>query len=269
MVFINPIDEWWATGEFYEQLGEPFYLSANKLESDYAPVRFARELKLFRRFCRQGNVLDVGCSTGAFLYQLKTRFPGDYEVAGIDVSGPALDYAEQKGIRVLRESFLTTDFKGETFSAVTFWAVVEHLLEPRAFLAKAVSLLKPSGYCFILVPNFRSLAVRLLGKKYRYIFPQHVNYFTLATLRKFIAAEPSLRLVATTSTHFNPIVIAQDWRRGSEFVSDEERAKLLKRTTGYKQNPALKPVKLVLAGVEKFLGAINLADNIVVIAQRR
>jgi hypothetical protein len=80
MVYANPVDEKLVTGEYYDQLANPFYLSPNKLESDYSPVRFERELKLFRRFCRRGSVFDVGCSTGAFLYQLKTRFPGDYEV---------------------------------------------------------------------------------------------------------------------------------------------------------------------------------------------
>jgi 2-polyprenyl-3-methyl-5-hydroxy-6-metoxy-1,4-benzoquinol methylase len=269
MIFANPIEQGWASGAFYGNLAEPFYLSADKLESDYAPVRFARELKLFRRFCREGSVLDVGCSTGAFLYQLKTRFPDAYRVSGMDVAGPALDYAEQKGIRALRESFPDADFKGETFSAITFWAVIEHLLDPRAFLAKAASLLQPSGYCFILVPNFKSLAVRLLGAKYRYIFPQHVNYFTLSTLKKLVATQPQLRVIASTSTHFNPIVILQDRKSTGGFVADEDRAKLLKRTTGYKQNPALQPVKLALSGVESFLGATNLADNIVLVVQRR
>jgi len=268
MIFANPIDEGWATGAFYGQLAEPFYLSADKLESDYAPVRFARELKLFRRFCGRGSVLDIGCSTGAFLYQLKTRFADAYQVSGIDVAGPALDYAEQKGVRVMRESFLSIDFKRETFSAVTFWAVIEHLIDPRAFLAKAVSVLQPSGYCFILVPNFQSLAVRLLGSKYRYIFPQHVNYFTLATLKKLVAAEPQLRVVYSGSTHFNPIVIVQDRKSSGGFVSDEQRAKLLKRTTSYKQNPILKPVKLGLQGIESLLSKLNLADNIVLVVQK-
>jgi 2-polyprenyl-3-methyl-5-hydroxy-6-metoxy-1,4-benzoquinol methylase len=186
----------------------------------------------------------------------------------MDVAGPALDHAEGKGIRVNRESFTVAEFGGETFSAVTFWAVMEHLTNPRAFLAKAASVLKPSGYCFILVPNFHSLAVRLLGSKYRYIFPQHVNYFTESTLRKFVETETGLRVLHYASMHFNPIVIMQDWKRGGRFVSDEERARLLRRTTSYKKNPALKPMKWTLSGVETVLGAMNLADNIVVVAQR-
>src|SRR5256885_4874401 len=70
MVYANPIELELASGKFYDRLGAPFYLSPNKLESDYAPVRFERELRLFRAYCQGGTVLDVGCSTGAFLCQL-------------------------------------------------------------------------------------------------------------------------------------------------------------------------------------------------------
>jgi 2-polyprenyl-3-methyl-5-hydroxy-6-metoxy-1,4-benzoquinol methylase len=268
MVFASPIEEEFITGVFYDQLANPFYLSPDKLQSDYAPVRFERELKLFRRFCSRGVVLDVGCSTGAFLFQLKQRFANDYQVTGIDVSGPALNHAEQKGIPVLREPFLTADFAGRRFSAVTFWAVIEHLANPRDFLSKTSAVLEPGGVCFILVPNFRSLAVRLLGKKYRYIFPQHVNYFTVRTLKQLVASRPEFEILHIGSTHFNPLVIARDWKRPRDFVPDEERAQLLKRTTAYKQNPAMKPVKSAIALVEKVLGTLTMADNLTIVLRK-
>jgi 2-polyprenyl-3-methyl-5-hydroxy-6-metoxy-1,4-benzoquinol methylase len=268
MVYTNPIEETLATGQFYDQLAKPYYLSPDKLQSDYASVRFERELKLFRQLCPNGHVLDVGCSTGAFLFELQRRFPKQYEVLGIDVAGPALDYAESKGVPVCRESFLTNDFKSSHFRAVTFWAVLEHLANPKGFLARAAAVLEPAGFCFILVPNLQSLAVRLLGAKYRYIFPQHINYFTAATLRALVSREPSLRLVYSGSSHFNPLVILQDWKRGEVLVSDEERAKLLKKTTAYKQRRGLKPVKLALSAVEALLAKCNLADNSVVVVQK-
>lgn len=269
MVFASPVEEDFLTGNFYDQLANPFYLSPDKLQSDYAPVRFERELKLFRRFCGKGTVLDVGCSTGAFLFQLRHRFAGQYETTGIDVSGPALDYAEKQGTTVLREPFSAEDFRGKTFSAVTFWAVIEHIAEPREFLSRAASLLEPGGHCFILVPNFRSLAVRLLGQKYRYIFPQHVNYFTRNTLQKLVAGESDFQIVHAGSMHFNPIVILQDWRKPRDFVPDEERAKLLKRTTAYKQNPLMKPVKFGISAIEKLLGCFGLADNLTVVLRKK
>jgi len=269
MLFANPVEAKYVEGAFYDRTAAPYYLSPDKLESDHAPVRFARELRLFRRFCRRGRVLDVGCSTGAFLQQLQKGFGTDYTVLGTDVSGPALAYAESRGVPVRRGPFLEHDFGAQHFAAVTFWAVLEHLAEPRRFLEKAAALLEPGGHCFVLVPNFRSLAVRLAGSRYRYLMPEHLNYFTADTLGRLVAREPMFALATLESTHFNPIVLWQDCRRRRESVPEEERARLLKQTTAWKQNAALAPLRLVYRGLERWLGALQLADNLVAVLRRR
>ena len=163
--YVNPVPAKFASGEYYDTEGAEYYLSAAKLESDYAPVRFERELRLFRGHIQKGTVLDVGCSTGAFLFQLKEQFSGDYQIAGTDVSGPPLDYAESRGVPVFRGDFLAHDFEGRKFDAITFWAVLEHLTRPKQFLEKAASLLKEKGLCFVLVPNLSSLAIKILGPR--------------------------------------------------------------------------------------------------------
>ena len=267
MIYANPVPPEFASGQYYDRAGADYYLSPAKLESDYAAVRFERELRIFRKHCQGGAVLDVGCSSGAFLFQLNQRFPGCYQILGTDVSGPPLDYAESRGVAVTRGNFLEQDFGQKQFEAVTFWAVVEHLLEPQAFLAKAWSVLKPDGLCFVLVPNMKSLAARALGARYRYLYPQHLNYFTKATLKKLV--EPRFAVLESSSTHFNPIVIWQDLRRGGKNISNRERAELLQRTTSYKQNPLLKPVKVLYQLTEKTLGALNLADNLAVVLRKR
>jgi 2-polyprenyl-3-methyl-5-hydroxy-6-metoxy-1,4-benzoquinol methylase len=269
MFFANPIGAEFAEGSFYDRQAAQYHLSPDKLQSDYAPVRFERELRLFRRFCRQGSVLDVGCSTGAFLYQLAQRFPGDYITLGADVAGPALDEAERRGIPVLRAPFVEHEFGGQKFDAVTFWAVLEHLAEPRKFLVKASAVLKPGGHCFVLVPNMKSLAVRWLGPRYRYIMDEHLNYFTAQTLRRFATTERTFAIVALKSTHFNPVVLWQDRRGAPHGVPDAERALLLKRTTAWKRNPLLAPMKWIYSGVERLLGRLRLADNLVVVLRRK
>ncbi len=267
MIYANPVDPEFASGQYYDRVGAEFYLSAPKLESDYAPVRFERELRLFRKHCSRGAVLDVGCSSGAFLYHLKNQFSGGYEILGTDVSGPTLDYAESRGIPVTRGNFPELNFGERRFAAVTFWAVLEHLAEPARFLEKAWEILAPEGTCFVVVPNMQSLAARLLGARYRYIYPQHLNYFTAATLTKFV--ENRFSVLELVSTHFNPIVLWQDWRHGGQEVSNRERAELLKRTTSLKQNPLLKPAKVAYGLVEKALGRLNLADNLAAVLRKR
>jgi 2-polyprenyl-3-methyl-5-hydroxy-6-metoxy-1,4-benzoquinol methylase len=267
MIYANPVPGEFASGEYYDRAGTDYYLSPAKLESDYAAVRFERELRLFRKHCQGGAVLDAGCSSGAFLYQLNQRFPGCYQVLGTDVSGPPLDYAESRSVAVVRGNFPEQNFGDRQFDAVTFWAVLEHLAAPRAFLSKAASALKPDGFCFVLVPNMKSLAARALGARYRYIYPQHLNYFTESTLTKLVEAQFSI--IQFSTTHFNPVVIWQDWRHSGKEVSNRERARLLQRTTAYKQSPWLRPVKALYAFAEKTLGALNLADNLVVVLRRR
>lgn len=264
MIYANPVPLEMATGNFYDQAGSE-YLTPEKLESDYAGVRFERELRLFRAHCRNGSVLDVGCSSGGFLYQLRKRFPNDYKILGTDVSTQPLDHAAKMGVPIVRGEFLTQSFE-EKFDAVTFWAVMEHLSQPKAFLKKAASILKPGGLCFILTPNMSSLAVRLIGAKYRYIFSEHLNYFTPQTMRTFAASE--FTVVDMKSTHFNPIVIWQDFRGGERAISREERVKLLKRTTGYKQSKALLPIKAAYHATQTVLGKFFLADNVAVVGRK-
>src|SRR5215831_10026454 len=112
MIYANPVPSEFASGEYYDREAAQYYLSPAKLESDYAPARFERELRLFRRHRSGGTVLDVGCSSGAFLFQLKQLFPGAYDVLGTDVSGPPLDYAESRSLPVVRGNFLEHDFQG-------------------------------------------------------------------------------------------------------------------------------------------------------------
>ena len=63
-------------------------------------------------------------------------------------------------------------------------------------------------------------------------------------------------------------MIWKDWRGGDGEVSNRERAQLLQRTTSYKQNPLLKPVKALYQLTERTLGALNLADNLVVVLRK-
>ena len=267
MVYSEAVPEDIASGLFYQQ--RPFYLSPEKLKSDYAPVRFERELRLFRRWCQTGAVLDVGCSTGAFLHQLEKRYPGSYDVLGTDVAGPALDYAASRGQPVIRENFLDVDFPAKRFDAITFWAVMEHLVDPQQFLTRAAEILKPGGHCFILVPNLKSLAVRLVGSKYRYIMAEHLNYFTSATLKVFASRSDNLEIIASGSFHFNPVVIWQDLWFPQPSVPDEARGRLLKRTTAWKENRLLKPLTALYGGVERMLGAVGLADNLWIVLRKR
>lgn len=269
MLFASPLNAALVDGRFYHREGIGYYTSADKLEGDFTPVRFQRELRILQRFCPSGRVLDVGCGTGAFLHHLRHIHPGRFEVLGTDVSGPALEHARNAGIPVLTEPFLKYEFPGDEFDAVTFWAVLEHVEHPASFLRKAAAALKAGGHCFVLVPNMRSLAARILGSRYRYVMPEHINYFTASTLAKMADVLPAFERVEIRGSHFNPIVLGQDLLRPRAHVPGTERAALLKRTNSWKENRRLRLLHAAYELAEAALSRLGLADNLVMVLRRR
>ena len=63
--------------------------------------------------------------------------------------------------------------------------------------------------------------MRLPGKRYRYIFAEHLNYLTPGTMKRFTGAE--LEIVELKSMHFNPLVILKDFRGGEREIPRAER----------------------------------------------
>jgi hypothetical protein len=85
-------------------------------------------------------------------------------------------------------------------------------------------------------------------------------------MRKF--AELQFTVVGMKSTHFNPLVIAKDFRGGERHISRAERIQLLKRTTGYKQSRMMLPLKFAYRLSEATLGRFFMADNVAVIGRK-
>src|SRR5690606_31350395 len=103
--------------------------------------------------------------------------------------------------------------------------------------------------------------------KYRYVYAQHLNYFSARTLGQ-LGRSTGFAIVATRFLHFNPVVVLQDWRRRGREVSNQERGDLLQRTTAWKQRRVLKPVKALYRATEAILARLKLADNLVVVLRK-
>ncbi len=87
--------------------------------------------------------------------------------------------------RKVDQEFISDNY--HKFNMVTVFHVLEHLSEPKAFIANCMLLLKPGGVLLIEVPN---LADELLShsKEYREFYWQraHISYFDPARLELLI-----------------------------------------------------------------------------------
>lgn len=150
---------------------------------------------------RSRSILDFGCHDGTKLIYWYQR---GWQVYGIDIN--------EKAIAVARRCFpdgqfwsgdlLELDIK-QRFDFVRTDNVIEHLIDPAAYLKALVRLLKPGGQMRVFVPNGTALSARLFGRYSAvYWIPFHLNLFTGTTMKRLLS---QLDLHDIVSFTFTPI----------------------------------------------------------------
>jgi 2-polyprenyl-3-methyl-5-hydroxy-6-metoxy-1,4-benzoquinol methylase len=149
------------------------------LNRDY---RFAREF-ILRNVAggqRPLRLLEVGCGYGFFLKQFADN-PG-VEATGIEVSLPAVEHARQYVPTVIHGS-VEEMAVAEQFDCAAAFEVIEHLFDPRAFLAKVAQLLRPGGHFLLTTPDIGNWWFAVLGRRWPAIHAaSHNHYFRRTTL---------------------------------------------------------------------------------------
>jgi SAM-dependent methyltransferase len=110
------------------------------------------------------NILDVGGGSGELAATLVKAAGDDATATVVDIDPDSIEVAKRRGFGGHAggiESFETD----ERFDLIAMLNLIEHVADPIAMLAKAQSLLSPTGVVWIQTPNFRALDARLFRKK--------------------------------------------------------------------------------------------------------
>jgi len=130
------------------------------------------------------KLLDVGCSSGAFL--MIARELG-FEAEGVEISPEASDAARRAGFRVHTGLLEEAGYPDASFDAIALVELLEHLREPRALLAECRRLLRPGGVVMATTPNGASWTARAMGAHWDVFSLQgmggHVSFFNPGSLR--------------------------------------------------------------------------------------
>ncbi len=158
----NPYKQTWSF-----QFLEPLY---QKFGTD---LRFIAKqcLSLAPNSGGKVSVLDVGCSIGRLLNSFRLVRP-EIEVScltGIDIDPGA----RKNAIPSLKDRVVTGDLLQyrfeEQFDIISMRYVVEHLLDFKSYIERAVYLLKPGGILFISTPDMDSPQAKRLKDKWNLI----------------------------------------------------------------------------------------------------
>lgn len=116
----------------------------------------ARKMLKVLKGIPQGLVLDVGCSHGAFDFELAWR---GYEVIGIDLNQESLAVGNKikevlgiEKITFYQMNILNGTFQNERFDAILMFETLEHIQEDLQAIQEIYRLLKKDGVFLLSVP---------------------------------------------------------------------------------------------------------------------
>jgi len=166
-----------------------------------APHRWRARKAALAPHKQSGALLDLGCSSGAFLDSLKHE---PWSLHGIEMSAETAKIAAARsGAHVFAGDIPDAPFAPESFDVITCFDVLEHVYDPRQVMLKVEEWLKPGGIFYVLVPNIDSAEERVFGSYWHGLeMPRHLSHFSPQSL-KYLAESVGLREVSV-ETRRNP-----------------------------------------------------------------
>lgn len=177
-IFVNPrpeaneLAEWYRShSSFRKHQGAKDLLEW----SGTNPQKYER--KILNELKPSGRVLDIGCGYG---YNILLFQQYGLECHGIEPDIVAAeDCFEITGVKPFVGTF--EDYQADAkFDMIFLNQVIEHVLDPRAWIKKIRNLLTPVGVAVFGTPNATGFYTKILGRQRDpfYHAPLHLNHFT-------------------------------------------------------------------------------------------
>ena len=139
------------------------------------------------------RMVDVGCAEGTLIERVVTGIPAEVadrvEPIGIEISTHLATVASRTLSRRGGRCIHATGIEGlaslepASVHLIVLSCILEHVIEPLKLLRQCRDRLTDDGRVIVKVPNFNCLGRLLRGRKWcGFRWPDHVNYFTAATL---------------------------------------------------------------------------------------
>jgi SAM-dependent methyltransferase len=149
-----------------------------------------RTLKQKRRLIEKatgisnGNLLDVGSGTGAFVNEMKGY---GWQVTGLEPDEDARKIANEINAVELTDINQFYQLAAGTYDAITMWHVLEHVHDLQRYIQQLKNLLKETGKLFIAVPNYTSKDAAIYQEYWAaYDMPRHLYHFSPRSMQVLV-----------------------------------------------------------------------------------
>jgi len=181
---IPTLNAYYDTGYFLGK--KSFFTGSDYCHARHQAVLSGRPVTGYREIISDFNpkgkdILEIGCSSGALLQQLKAHMPNS--LLGLDFAQWPIDYGKRMYGLDLRCSSLENErFSAESFDLVIMVDVLEHVPEPLSLTQKINRMLRPRGMLFVITPNFGAFLKAKINWIQLSTSYEHLQYFSRESL---------------------------------------------------------------------------------------
>jgi 2-polyprenyl-3-methyl-5-hydroxy-6-metoxy-1,4-benzoquinol methylase len=144
----------------------------------------ARRFEIIERMTPVGTVLDVGCGSGEALMIAEQR---GWSGIGVELVEASAARARDRGLDIRTSTLQRAGLPPASFDVVVAAHVLEHMLEPVAFVEEVARYARPGGLVVLEVPNWSHRLRRVKWADWEQLCPfEHVTHFSPRTLRRTI-----------------------------------------------------------------------------------
>ena len=193
LVFMNSLPD-------HKELITSFYSKESgyhhKLVENLGKIRkynkkFIQIINKLANFEIKGNLLDVGCANGEFLFLAKKQ---GFNIYGVEANTYTAGIAVNNGLNVFNGILEDANFKDNYFSVIYLGDIIEHVVDPVALLKECKRILKKEGIIIISTPNtdcFWVLATQFICHWFLFpwsvlIPPYHLYLFSKDNFKKLL-----------------------------------------------------------------------------------
>lgn len=132
----------------------------------------------------QGNLLDMGSGTGAFLGEMKSN---GWSTTGLEPDPDARKVAKETYGIELSKLELLSSLPANSFDAITLWHVLEHVHQLGDTLRQLKAVLKNTGKLIIAVPNYTAIDESIYKEHWAaYDVPRHLYHFSPQSIKELM-----------------------------------------------------------------------------------
>lgn len=128
------------------------------------------------------SVLDIGCGLGQAVAYHRNR---GCEAYGIDADENVNRVKDKYGLNLVHGVFNSSFFSDKKFDYITMDQVLEHAIDPAAFLKDMGKVMKSEASCLVAFPNVEGVWRKILGPKWmNWHAPYHLHLYSKKSFKK-------------------------------------------------------------------------------------